>query len=388
MKLIRESDELSLEFRRLMNKYKEYLWAIAWADFDFEFSDLLIKNKSKIKKLCVGLQFYGTHPFFLEAFYENHNVKFIDKYDGTFHPKLYLFKNNETDWELLIGSNNYTLSAFKKNVEISILLTSYDIVSDKESLGNIYENSIEFINSQWRKGKYLDYKYIKEYRKRKKRVKIHLPKPPSNGIRYPVFEKTWKEYLIELKQNDYKSRIKFLNWVKREFQNESEFHKIKPDIRKSIAGFGQGETTVDFKCFGTTGARYSFMNKVNEDPKIISQALKRIPKKGEVSKIHYQNFIKEFRKVSPYNEIACATRLLCLWRPDYFVTFNSKNEKRLCEDLNIKKRMVNYESYWDLIVQPFINSDWDEINLSKSREERKIHSCRIALLDCIYYEPD
>jgi len=60
MKLIKTITELTEEFKRLMIDYNEYLWSIAWADFNFVLSDLLVKKQKRIKKLCVGLQFFGT----------------------------------------------------------------------------------------------------------------------------------------------------------------------------------------------------------------------------------------------------------------------------------------------------------------------------------------
>jgi hypothetical protein len=384
MKLIGTTTDLSKEFKRLMLNYNEYLWTVAWADFNFEFSKLLVTKKSRIKKMCVGLQFYGTHPAFIEKFYTHQGVRFLEQGKGTYHPKLYLFRNSETDWELLIGSGNYTNSAFANNAEVSILISSAD-----KSIGDVYEKTLEFINEQWRNGKILTEDYVKEYKKKKLKVKTYIPKLPSKGIRQPVFEKTWKEYLTELKQEDYKGRIRFLDWVKKEFQKQGQFHKIILKTRKSIAGFGSGEKEehgVDIGCFGTTNARGYFKNTVIDKPEIITSALSKIPKKGEVTKTDYQNFIKEFKKVSLQNELACATRMLCLWRPDYFINFNGKNENAMCKELQVNKSKVNYETYWDLIVQPFITSDWSKQNMPMPKSETEIYNYRVALLDCIYYK--
>lgn len=86
MKLIRRTTELTKEFKRLMLNYEQYLWTVAWADFNFELSNLLVSKKTRIKKLCVGLQFFGTHPAFLEKFYSHQGVRFIEQTKGTYHP--------------------------------------------------------------------------------------------------------------------------------------------------------------------------------------------------------------------------------------------------------------------------------------------------------------
>ncbi|HUH73017.1 MAG TPA: phospholipase D family protein [Chitinophagales bacterium] len=386
MKLIGTTTELTKEFKRLMLNYDQYLWTVAWADFNFEMSNLLVIKKAKIIKICVGLQFFGTHLGFLEKFYNHQGVRFIDQTKGTYHPKLYLFTNSATDWELLIGSANYTSSAFTNNTEASVLISSAD-----KSESDFYKSIVLFIDEQWSKGKILTKEYVKEYTKRKKKVKTYVPKLPLKGIRQPVYEKTWKEYLTELKQEDYKGSIRFLDWVKNEFSKQEQFHKINLQTRKSIAGFGSGEKEehgVDIGCFGTTNARGYFKNSVIEKPEIITNALSKIPKKGEVTKSDYLNFIKEFQKVSSQKELACASRMLCLWRPDYFINFNGKNQNAMCKELQINKSKVNYETYWDLIVEPFINSDWSKQNKSMQKSELKIYNYRVALLDCIYYKWD
>lgn len=384
MKLIATTTDLTKEFKRLMLDYNQYLWSVAWADFNFELSNFLVTKKSRIKKLCVGLQFFGTHPDFIEKFYTHQGVRFIEQTKGTYHPKLYLFCNSTTEWELLIGSANYTSSAFTNNTEASILISSAD-----KPTGDFYQGIVDFLDEQWSKGKILTKDYVKEYKKSKLKVRTYIPNLPSKGIRQPVFEKTWKEYLAELKQEDYKGRIRFLDWVKNEFRKQNRFDKINPQTRKSIAGFGSGEKEehgVDIGCFGTTNARGYFKNSVIDKPEIITKALSKIPKKGEVTKVDYQNFIKEFKKVSKQNELACATRMLCLWRPDYFINFNGKNEKAMCKELQVNKSKVNYETYWDLIVQPFITSDWSKQNNSMQKLELQIFNYRVALLDCIYYK--
>lgn len=58
----------------------------------------------------------------------------------------------------------------------------------------------------------------------------------------------------------------------------------------------------------------------------------------------------------------------------------------MCNELKINKSKVNYNTYWDLVVQPFINTNWANEANPKSDEDRKIFNYRIALLDCIYYK--
>lgn len=382
LKIITTSSELTKEFHRLMLSYNDYFWVVAWADYGFEISNLLVKNKQKIKRLCVGLSFFGTDPGFLQQFYKHPGVRFSNQSIGTFHPKFYLFQNNEREWELLIGSGNFTAAAFSNNIEASILLSSKDDI-----VGDVYNDALRFINATWKSGKVVDEAFVTDYVNKMKDIKIDMPKLPSKGIKQPMFEKEWGTYVDDLIEVGYEDRIKFLNWVKRHLKKK-QFHELDIKTRQSIAGFGSGEVEthgLDIGCFGTTRARGQFMSVVNKRPEMISAALKKIPSTGSVTKTDYQSFLQIFKNVSSNKELACATRMLCLWRPDYFINFNNKNKIALCEELKIKGNQVRYDSYWDLIIQPFINSDWTTQANKIGKVEQEIYKNRVALLDCLYY---
>ena len=97
MKLITDSKILEKQFLRLLDKYSEYYWLTAWASSKSASFDKLVKNKQKIKKIIVGIHFYQTHPDFIDTFLGSENVKYIKQPEGTFHPKIFLFYNNESD---------------------------------------------------------------------------------------------------------------------------------------------------------------------------------------------------------------------------------------------------------------------------------------------------
>ena len=379
MKLISTSTELYSTFKSLMQSYDQYFWATAWADFDFDLSNLLIKHKNKISGLTVGLSFYGTHPKFLHYFKNHSCVNYILQSEGTYHPKVYLFENSEIEWALLIGSANFTKSAFSTNQEVCLLIDSTAVNSSET-----YLTIKELLSQLWNQGKQIDDSYIERYSKKKINF-VPIPRGDNNGLIKPIYSRTWEQYLKELKKKDFDSRIRLLRWIENEFKKEPLFHKMTPEIRKSIAGFGYQEK-VDVGCFGTTTARGYFKESVIKNPEIITKALEKIPLTGKVKRTHYDEFLVEFKKVSKQSELACATRLLCIKRPDVFVNFNGANRTKLCDELRINKNKVTYDSYWNLIIVPLMNSEWSKSPSRILKGDLEIYEKRVALLDCICYD--
>ena len=363
----------------MLSKYSSYYWAVAWSDFNFDVSNLLVKHSDRIKQISVGLSFHGTKIEFLKKFKNHTGVNFVLQNKGTFHPKVYLFENGADDWELLVGSANFTNSAFSNNTEASILLSSKDKGSAK-----VYGDAKMFLKDQWSKGETIGDEFIRSYAKNRNRER-----PPSKVSRIdlhkPLYLKSWKQYLKELKATEYKQYLKFLNWVRLRFKEQPVFHKMDLDTRKSIAGFGH-ENDVSIGCFGTTKARGFFMKSIIEKPEIITKAFACIPKKGLVSREDYYSFIKIFRKVSKHNEVACASRMLCLWRPDYFVNYNGENKEGLSKELRFPKTKMSYETYWDFLVEPFLAANWTLETGPRSKSNKEIYENRVALMDSIYVD--
>ncbi len=103
---------------------------------------ILDKMKDKPTKLLCSLDMGITQLSGIKKLIENGvKVKVYQSNKGTFHPKIWLFGKNNTDWRMLIGSANLTRAAFIDNVEASIL------VEDK----NTTSNALLFFNYLWDK---------------------------------------------------------------------------------------------------------------------------------------------------------------------------------------------------------------------------------------------
>ncbi len=222
MKLISDSKILEKHFLRLLEKYSKFYWLTAWASSKSSSFEKLVRNKHKIEKIIVGIHFYQTHPEFIETFLKSDNVKYIKQPEGTFHPKIFLFYNNESDWEILLGSANFTKAAFTVNTEISTLIKSTDINAPE-----ILKQTLKIINSTWLESKYFDSNELNDYRTVWKnfRSKLNslsgiygkrtLKRKKKNKPIYqvPIANMNWESFMNKVNDDQYHSLIARLKVV-------------------------------------------------------------------------------------------------------------------------------------------------------------------------------
>jgi HKD family nuclease len=397
MKLLTTAIELENEFKRLMEDYNNFHWATAWASSGSVLFKQLLYHKQKTKKIVVGIHFYQTHPDFIEAFLNNQKVHFIQQPQGTFHPKVYLFSNNQTNWELIVGSANFTAGAFSCNTEVNLLITQEDDHSN-----NIYKAVIEIIEQTFNLGityKQTDldnYRIIWENQKEKIKSlsgqygsKMRKPKPI---LEVPMLIRNWKQFMEEVDKEgseNLSKRLKVIEIAQELFNKVNHFDQLTEDERKFIAGIPNKldiEGADDWAYFGSMRGAGFFKNKIKQNDHNISKALDQIPLGGQITKKHYDDFIKYYTKVFPGNYIATATRLLCMKRPDIFVCFDSKNRSALCTDFGIVQKGMNYEKYWEDVIARIYDSNWWKNPDPKNNSEKKVSGARAAMLDSIYYE--
>ncbi len=401
MKLIISSSELQKEFSRLLNEYKKYYWATAWAGVSSKLFEKLNAQKDRIEKIVVGLHFYQTHPDFIKNFIGNKNVKFIKQTSGTFHPKVYLFFDNQGKWEAIVGSANFTNEAFTNNTEATILISSKDEKA-KTTLTSIEK----IIEASWNKGKYFDKKELVDYTIA---WENHRPKIQSISGKYgskssknkPIFESTitsmsWNKFIGQVNSEkrhgefSLEHRLLVLRTVHVFFRKALHFSDLEPNERSFIAGIKIKKPhdfeNIDHGWFGNMGGNGIFENRVKSDPKNISLALDEIPLNGQITKTNYNAFIKHFKKITDDNFIGAATRLLAMKRPDTFVCLDGKNISNLCKDFGIVQKGMSYNRYWDDIILRIYDSEWWLHSKPKNKREIEISNSRAAFLDSLYYE--
>jgi len=397
MKLITTATELEKEFRRLTKQYNNFYWATAWASSSSKLFNDLLANKSKIHKIVVGIHFYQTHPEFIEVFLNDKKVHFIQQPEGTFHPKLYLFTDNSNKWEIIVGSANFTNEAFLRNTEASILLSNKDTNS-----ADIFANAMKLVEETFADGKTFNKSDLDKYRItwkiQRQKVKSlsgqygSKKRKPKPIYEVPMTNRNWAEFMNEVRNDPthgFNRRLRVIEIAKELFESVTHFNELTEDQRKFIAGIPNKldiDGAEDWAFFGSMKGAGIFKNKIKENDRNVSKALDQIPLSGQITKRHFDNFIKYFTQTFTGNYIATASRLLCMKRPDTFVCFDSKNRSARCKDFGIIQSEMDYERYWDDIVERVYDSDWWQNPNPINDTEVKVSEARAAFLDSLYYK--
>lgn len=222
-----------------------------------------------------------------------------------------------------------------------------------------------------------------------------VPIPLYNVV---VANRTWRQYINLVKAEGIETlnnRIAVIDLAKNIFDGSNHFNKIGKEERKFIAGIPNNLDNAGNRLWGVFGSMKGagiFKNRIIENDINISLALDKIPRVGMVTKSHYDKFIQLYQKaftgtqLENANNLATATRLLSMKRPDTFVCFDSKNKSALCRDFGVIQSDMNFDRYWEDIVQRIYDCNW-WINPEPSKGmEEKISTARAAFLDSLYYE--
>jgi HKD family nuclease len=398
MKLITSNSTLLGNLSRLIKTYPGVVFAVAWASANTPIFQQLIANPSRIKKAIIGTHFYQTHPDVLDAFVGSQNVRFILQPKGVFHPKIYLFRKHDK-WEALIGSANLTSGAFTENSEAMVL------ISDSDGSASLLEKQIDsLIDTYWplaisaTRESALAYRTLwlqkqpdlrrlsGEYGKAKSRK---LPTDSS------VMSMSWEQFLTAVRAAvkrghffDADKRCGLLRLVRVEFLKHTDFASMELGLRQTIAGL---PTAYDKRWgwFGNMQGAGYYYQAINHNDPHLSAALDEIPLQGQISRSQYEAYLREFMKAFPKggHGIATASRLLALKRPDQFICLDSKNRHELCKDFGIKQTGMDYDRYWDEVVERIIDSPWWNAARPANDKGGYVWDGRTAMLDSFFYDP-
>ncbi len=394
MKLITTNIELRINLSRLTKKYNNIAFAVAWASAGTKIFEELLAKKDCIRHAIIGTHFYQTHPDVLDVFAESNNVRFMLQPQGVFHPKIYIFWN-ERNWEILMGSANLTAGALNKNAEAMVLISDLD-----QGASSLKNDVISLIENYWNNARTVSKADAISYRalwmKQQPALQrisgqygqVSTNKAPSESA---VMAMTWTEFysLVQMDaHHGFENRCDLLKLVHTAFEANNNFERMELGLRKTIAGLPT-DFNAHWAWFGSMRGAGYYHQAVNDNNPHISQALDEIPLNGPVLREHYDAYVAEFVKAFPNGRdgIGIASRLLALKRPDYFICFDSKNNVELCKDFEIKKSGMNYERYWEEIIERITDSAWWNEPRPKDLLAATVWDGRAAMLDAIFYTP-
>jgi HKD family nuclease len=392
MRLIISQKELKDTFSNLLEEYKEYHFATAWAGMPGEIVDKLFRNVSRIKQMVVGIHFYQTDPNFLDKFAGYNQVRTIMQPSGTFHPKVFLFYTSDSEWVLLIGSANFTDAGFTKNTE-----AVFQISSD-EGDRKVLKNAKEIVDRNWSSGKTLNATELEWYRLRwakmgKKRSELEDPVGNARIISATDFMKlSWSQFVAQFngRRSIVNDRFKMLEEIREIFAKKSSLIEMSEDERRFICGNPHNlkvHRKRSYEDFGTSG-NGQFMNKMIHKNIHYSDALDRIPLVGEVTRRDFDEFLELFLHDPDTEEgwVSSAARLLTMKRPDTFYNITNANRAGFCEDFGLTQSHTRkLDNYWDLIVQKIQDSRWYNECSPRNDFDKKLKDTRAAMLDVLYY---
>jgi len=389
-RILVDTKELSDIFCQCCRRYNKISFITAWAG-NHASIDVLYEQRNKILKSVVGLHFYQTSPNFIEKFLETEEIQYNKRMTtDVFHPKVYLFYNNDSEWTALVGSSNLTGGGFGRNMECNVLMTS------TEESTNVFSDLIKTIHGCWSKSEPMG-DFFKQYRQLYDESKTRL-QPLKKPLNVSVKDISWNDYIEKMITNEgvdgsiespkIQTRLTLLREAEKLFSEKSliDFPDKYP---WAVAGLiSEYKNVTDWQFFGSTNANGKFHKIFNSEKgrKLISEALDDIPLNGEVTKFQFDNYIEKMRNATKLNDIkAIASRFLAMKRPDIFVSINSKNPDIL-NLLATGRKNIKLDQYWDVIVENIQMSSWYNEDISNIPEAQKeIFKYRAAMLDSLYY---
>lgn len=387
MNLITEHEALFDAFESLISAYDKVQFCVAWAGApkSFRAAKLLTKNRKKIERAVVGLHFYQTDPQFIREFLDCDAIRYRKRTDGVFHDKIYFFYNSPKDWCAIIGSSNFTHGGFEKNDECNILISNDDVNG-----GVTFKGIVKHIEDMWANSEYFTIDQLLEYidcfslQKGKQDSLSRIVKSDKHMfLSSQLIHMTWEEYSALLDKNPTKlKRLRVLSYAHTLFNKYRSYADMTEIERKRLCGEDASDSIFDF--FGTNG-KGVLVNQMVEAHSNITRAIDSIPLTGEITREHFETYVKLFCGKDWANPVAGATRLLAMKRPDVFLCFNGANKELLGESLGFKPNSLKLKNYWDLIVERIRQCSW--YNEHDSSIGKEYWPYRVALLDAFYYTP-
>ncbi|MBA2672336.1 phospholipase D family protein [Ramlibacter sp.] len=369
----------------------------------------MLDHRRKIKQLVIGTDFCQTNPSILRALMPLKAARVGGSQSGApFHPKVYAFVD-ASRVAALVGSSNFTQGGTVRNEEACLLLEG---TADEPPLRQILQS----VDAWWHLAPRIDPDFLDAYERQYEATRAYrraltkkplVPKPRPGALHRNLLSMSWAKY-VQAVDDSGKDRVaRRLDVLRRSriiLAEVDSFADVDAVERKAIAGFvGSAERDaanrlkgLDWAWFGSMRGAGTFKNRVADarnssraHPRLAG-AVDSIPGMGVVDEAHYTAFADLFRTAFEGSEragqIASASRLLAMKRPDCFVCVDSANRKSLGKDIGFAPTTLNLDNYWERVIAPVMSATWWNAKRPGGREGR-IWDGRAAMLDAIYYEP-
>ncbi|MFD1103815.1 phospholipase D family protein [Sphingobium olei] len=394
--------EVSIALRGLIAEHDEFHWAVAWGSMTDVAKDFL-KHSAKFRDVTFGVAFCQTDPDLIEALVGMPNTQVACRFPkGTYHPKVYCFRSGD-EAAAIVGSANFTFGGLERNLEAAIAVTGR---ADEP----LFQDLFAFTRSCRKYGDPVTADFATAYRASWRRA-ARMPKPPSNPLEgldrirpaafsSPLISMSWNDYVAEVRasaHHDIGGSLALLRIAQEWFASVASFADLPPAQRKAIAGIiGVNQKTDsslkrDWGWFGSMQGMGDFANRIDRNDQHLAHALDSIPRKGVVTKGHYEKFVGLFREAfansSRTGGVPTASRLLAMKRPDTFICLCKPNILQASQRMSFPRTTLTLDNYWENVIEVIRLSNWYDAD-KPDGADGEIWENRTAMLDAILYKPD
>jgi|GEM_PF-2018225 len=384
VKFLPDESDLLAEWRSMCERSTRIRFAYAWMGLGEHYAALPLE---KVHRSVVGVEFAATDPAVIKALsVEPNRIHVIEPSDEVFHPKCVL-SETAAGAEILIGSSNFTVGGFGKNVEANVLIRC--------STGHSFAKQIAaFIDSLWDRGFDPPPAWIEEYsaawQAREPRPRVLVPRlsaPAAIGLP-EILALSWRDYYyfirsldgrrgekgpIRVLSHNGKSYLDEIRACRAGFRSASSFAAISETERKRIGGLPPSNG-----CFGGMGAAALFKDAIHNRHHEVGKVLDLLPRDGDASDQDLALLISRLVALDGL-AMTTASRLLCTKRPDLFLPVTTANKGAIKEVLGV--RTDRPSDYLELHRGKLWKAPWFNSPRPTNHGEAEIWDARVALLD-------
>lgn len=395
-----EAKSISRRLKRLIETHDSISIAVAWGELT-GVAKTLVANKAKFDTVLFGVDFSATDPYLIDELVGVPNAFVAKNRPGCFHPKIFYFQSG-ANAEAIVGSANFTNGGLGKNFEASVHV--------KGAANETFFKQVrkQIVSYEWLH-RPITRKLADSYRRQADAAgKAPRPRNPvlsEDEDEWPRFNSrlatmSWEEFVTRArkdKHHGFNKRIDLIRAIQEMFVRKGAFADLSIAEWKGVAGLlgkveaeAEGLDGLEWGWFGSMKRATAFAKAVGLQHMAIAEALELIPKRGDITRAQYDEYIKTFKCALPKsqagNPIGTATRLLAMKRPDFFVCVDAGNRPRLSKALDFSPNTLTLENYWDWVIEPIRQAPW----YNEPRPvgpDTELWDARAAMIDAIYYTP-